>query len=189
MCVDLETIQLFSVYLRAITNQMSQKMDTESLFKTKKPYAKPIMLAERFVANEFVAACSVQGAPLGGGGYYLYDSGTNTGWVDNNDEKHGSSGWPGDLISFIENGQYEVLSTEPMIKNGAQGYILINNSISPYGNNGSYDFDYYNLSNTQYWAPGVIAHVKIVRDKDYTAYLDLFFSGSSSSGNTNYNGS
>ena len=62
-------------------------MDTKSLFKTRKPYAKPIMLAERFVAYEFVAACSVQGAPLGGGGYYLYDSGTNTGWVDNNDEK------------------------------------------------------------------------------------------------------
>ena len=189
MRILLVSIHFFLYFCRPLLTNAFPKMDTKSFIQTKKPYAKPIMLAERFVANEFVAACSVQGAPLGGGGYYLYDSGTNTGWVDNNDEKHGSSGWPGDLISFIENGQYEVLSTEPMIKNGAQGYILINNSISPYGNNGSYDFDYYNLSNTQYWAPGVIAHVKIVRDKDYTAYLDLFFSGSSSSGNTNYNGS
>lgn len=35
-------------------------MDTKSFIQTKKPYAKPIMLAERFVANEFVAACTNQ---------------------------------------------------------------------------------------------------------------------------------
>ena len=33
-------------------------MDTKSLFKTRKPYAKPIMLEERFVPNEYCVVCS-----------------------------------------------------------------------------------------------------------------------------------
>ena len=33
-------------------------MDTKSFIQTKKPYAKPIMLAERFVANEYCVTCS-----------------------------------------------------------------------------------------------------------------------------------
>ena len=33
-------------------------MDTKSLIQTKKPYAKPRMFAERFVANEYCVTCS-----------------------------------------------------------------------------------------------------------------------------------
>ena len=36
-------------------------MDMKSHFQTKKPYAKPILVAERFVANEYVATCTTSG--------------------------------------------------------------------------------------------------------------------------------
>lgn len=36
-------------------------MDMKSHFQTKKPYAKPILVAERFVANEYVATCNTSG--------------------------------------------------------------------------------------------------------------------------------
>ncbi len=75
-----------------------------------------------------------------------------------------------------------------MVKNGVQGYILINSSISAYGTNGSYDYDYYNLSNTQYWAPGIIAHVKIQKTKDDIRYRDLYFANLQG-GSTEVNGS
>lgn len=53
-----------SVILQVITNLQHKKMDTKSHIQIKKPYAKPILVAERFVANEFVAACDTNGIKL-----------------------------------------------------------------------------------------------------------------------------
>ncbi len=49
---------IFSVFLQTITNQHFPRMDTKSLIQTKKPYAKPRMLAECFVANAYCVTCS-----------------------------------------------------------------------------------------------------------------------------------
>ena len=61
----LVTIQFFLYFCRPLLTNTFPKMDTKSFIQTKKPYAKPIMLAERFVANEYVASCSIQGVPIG----------------------------------------------------------------------------------------------------------------------------